>query len=430
MNILMLNQDWFAPEWRAQGHTVVTAGIAHHLDYKLPYPLASWSVVCDLVPGGFKPDVIIVHDNSSPVLVTGLESAPMPTVFYSVDTHHHASYHKLLAGAFDLNFVAQKDYATAYTELGEPWIWLPLWASRFVDASTEKRLGAVFVGTLDRKLNPDRVDFFEKLQAKRPVTIERGEYWKIFPFSEVVINQTVKGDLNFRVFEAMMCGACLLTERGGNGLEELFTPDEHLAVYTHNDVDEAAAKIDELLANLDRTRGIALAGRERILKEHLAVHRAAQVMGEIEKLNGQKRARKRAFYGMASNIAVLSLSLEKVDPGLAREALRMVLALMEQGLAAKDLPNMDIMCHALLSALRFDRVVPGGEGMKLIERLRAEHPTQHVLTLGLVRDRLNRGDEAGAQQLCNELGLNDYQYVYRQAEAITQDLLSRVKTNG
>jgi len=422
---LLLNQDWFAAEWRAQGHTVISAGIGVHLDYKIPYPLVHWEVICQMIPGGFIPDLIVVHDNSSPLLVVGLETAPMLTAFYSVDTQHHAAYHKLLAGAFDLNFVAQKDFATGYTELGEPWSWLPLWASRFVEASPDKSYGAVFVGTLDAKLNPDRVNFFDSLQAKRPITIKRGEFWKIFPHADVVINQTVKGDLNFRVFEALMCGACLLTERGGNGLEELFIPEQHLAVYTRGDVNEAAAKIDELLSDLDRTRKIAHAGRAEVLAHHLAQHRADFVMSEVLKLQGKKRDRKRAFFGMASNHAILSLSLEKVDPGLAREAMRMTLGLFEQGAAANDIPSTDIMCHALLTALRFDRVVEGDYGMKLIEALRERFKDQHVLTLGLIRDRLNKGNEPGAQELSRELGITDYPYIYKQAEVIIQELLSR-----
>lgn len=428
MKILLLNQDWFAPEWRAQGHTVVSAGIATHLDYRLPYPLISWESVCAMVPGGFSPELIMVHDNSSPLLVSGLERAPMPTVFYSVDTHHHASYHKLLAGAFDLNFIAQRDYGVAYSEIGEPWEWLPLWASRFVESSDEKRMGAVFVGTLDKRLNPDRVSFFENLQRKREITIERGEYWNIFPHAEIVINQTVKGDLNFRVFEAMMCGACLLTERGGNGLEDLFTPDQHLAVYSRNDVDEAAAKINELLSDIARTREIAQAGRERVIAGHLASHRADLVMQQVLKLGMNKRVRNRANFGMASNTAVLSLTLEKVDPGLAREALRMTLGLMEKGADAGESATTDIMCHAMLSALRFDRAVPGNNGMNLIEKLRAQYRDQHVLTLGLVRHRLNSANESGAQELCRELGITDYQYVYRQAEIVMQDLLSRANS--
>jgi hypothetical protein len=423
----MLNQDWFAPEWRAQGHTVVTAGIAHHLDLKLPYPLVSWQEVCAQV-AGFSPELIIVHDNSSPLMVTGIETAPMPTVFYSVDTHHHVSYHKLLAGAFDLNFIAQRDFGGAYSEIGEPWAWLPLWASRFVEASVEKRMGAVFVGTLDRKLNPERVTFFEELQKRREITIERGEYWKIFPHAEVVINQTVKGDLNFRVFEGMMCGACLLTERSGNGFEQLFAPDQHLAVYTKNNVEEAAAKIDELLGNVSRTREIARAGREQILSGHLAQHRADLVMEQVSKLGGNKRVKHRANFGMGSNIAVLSLSMERVDPGLTREALRLALGLMERGAAAGEAATTDVMCHALLSALRFDRMVPGNVGMRVVEALKGQYKEQHVLTLGLVRHKLNSGDEPAAQALCQELGISDFQYVYQQAELVTQDLLARVKT--
>ena len=109
MNILVLNQDWFAAEWREAGHRVITCGIATHLDVVVTMPVLHIDTLLDMVPGGFSPDVVVVMDNSSPLLFTGLEETTVPTIFYSVDTHHHAELHGYLFRMFDAFLVAQKD---------------------------------------------------------------------------------------------------------------------------------------------------------------------------------------------------------------------------------------------------------------------------------------------------------------------------------
>ena len=101
MKILLINQDWFAPEWRAQGHEVLVASSIPEHELLIDAPLMPLTKLC----GDFKPDRILVHDNSSPIMISGLEDTDIPTVFYSVDAQHHSHYHRFLAGAFDLTFV-------------------------------------------------------------------------------------------------------------------------------------------------------------------------------------------------------------------------------------------------------------------------------------------------------------------------------------
>src|SRR5690606_12209245 len=180
------------------------------------------------------------HDNSAPIIVDGLEEVEVPTLFYSIDTHHHYDFHRYLAHVFDYTLVAQKDYIPEFERVGGVVEWMPLWAPKHFEPAREKRFGAGFVGTLDEKLNPDRVRVFGELGELVSVLYKQGHYFEIFPYSELVINQTVKGDMNFRIFESMMCGACLLTEEGGNGLTDLFTPGEHLLTYRRNDAADAA----------------------------------------------------------------------------------------------------------------------------------------------------------------------------------------------
>ena len=56
-----------------------------------------------------------------------------------------------------------------------------------------------------------------------------GNFYPILHRSRMALNQNAFSEVNFRCFEAMACGAALLMEQCGNGLDELFTPDEDIS---------------------------------------------------------------------------------------------------------------------------------------------------------------------------------------------------------
>jgi len=79
-----------------------------------------------------------------------------------------------------------------------------------------------------------------------------------------------------RLFEAAACGAAILSDWWG-GLDEFFTPGTEILV---------ARSTEDVLAALDRDDAelarIAAAGRERFLAEHTSLHRAGELVAEIE----------------------------------------------------------------------------------------------------------------------------------------------------
>src|SRR5262249_15456032 len=131
-------------------------------------------------------------------------------------------------------FVAQRDYLPGFDGAR----WLPLWAPDDVPApAAEKRWDIAFVGSLKPSFHPERVDFLHAVAARMPLHATEGAWAEVFPHSRIVLNQTVRGDLNARVFEAMGSGALLLTEHTGNGLLELFGDGTELVTYRRGDVD-------------------------------------------------------------------------------------------------------------------------------------------------------------------------------------------------
>lgn len=422
MKILLINQDWFAAEWRAAGHEVVTFGFADHLEVRMKSPLLHIDTVIKALPNGFVPEVIVIHDNSAPVMIGGLEETAIPTVFYSVDTHHHVQLHRHVANVFDLTLVAQKDYIPQFYGISELPLWMPLWASRRYEASSEKQHGAVFVGNLDPKLNPARVKFFEELAQRVPILCKVGQYWDIFPYSEVVMNQTVKGDLNFRVFEAMMSGALLLTESSGNGLFDLFKEGQHLATYEKNNVEQAAERINFYLSNPARAREIGHAGRELILMAHTAEHRAQFLLSLIEKLEKKNAARK--YLSAMVNYVSVARRMEHVDTGVYGCGLVAGVKACENALQRGEPMTTEIACYAVLGCNCYERLFRTGAGAKLLEELAAANPSVEVLQLARVRSLLNRGQRVEAEQLAKAISRDDISSVFRQAEEIVSSILS------
>ena len=397
MNVLLWNQDWFAAELRALGHHAVTMGYTQHLDVNFTTPLVHVSDALARFPGGSRPDLLIVHDNSAPVGLIGLETLDIPMIFYSVDTHHHCELHRSLAHVFDLTFIAQKDYIPSFETERSPVAWLPLWASEVVEPVNEKTNGAVFVGTLNPKLNPDRVRFFDQLRATVEMLCITGKWQDIFPRSEIVINQTVKGDLNFRVFEAMGAGALLLTERTPNGLFELFHEDEHLVTYTKGDVAEAAHRIRSLLADKPRTRSIAARGRAEVLARHRASNRLDTVLRATRTLT--PRSRRGIRFKLMHNFAEFGRRILPFNQDFALVALTEALSHADAGLRGDELLNDELGCQVVVAATLYDRLTHGTSGDRLLNRLIDRYPERRILALPIIHARLHRGSQPEATAL-------------------------------
>lgn len=421
MKILLINQDWFAEEFRALGHEVYCVGMREHLDLQLTYPLKPLDEILQELPQGFTPEALVVLDESAPVFFAGLEETDIPALFYSVDCHHHIDYHKYLPFVFDHVLAAMKDYLPAFEAVGGSVEWMPLWASRHMEASLDKQYGAVFVGNMDKQLNPERVHFFEELGKRVPMLCTMGEYWKIFPYSEIVVNQTVKGDLNFRVFEAMMSGAMLLTERSPNGLEELFKVGEHLVVYNKNDVQEAAELINHYLANQELCRKIGLAGREEILKRHCPEHRAEAIVNILKTL--EKKPSPRRYLAQVPNHLWLCKGLEPRDHAHAVRAIQYVLKLIKKGIEHDEALSEELAWHAVRACFTFDRLTRTNLGEKALDELEEAYPNENLSRIAKIWIRMNRGDIAEAKEMVRSIAEDEPESMFQKINEIFTHML-------
>jgi len=270
--VAWLGREYFAGSlpalgWRVRVHS-----------FKEP-AVFTWADILALC-GGEPPAALVLGDRSLPPPFLGLESFPCATVFYSVDSHIHA-WHPLYAQAFDACLAGLGDHLARFARgrLGAARVlWSPAYALDARDmpwSETPPRWDVLFAGAVDPETTPRRADFLARLGRLLPeLEVRQGHFTELFPLGRVILNVAERGDLNFRVFEALAMARPLLTPATGNGLLDLFADGETLVTYAPDDAADCAAKARQLLAHPGDARRMGLAGLAAVDAAHRASHRA------------------------------------------------------------------------------------------------------------------------------------------------------------
>ena len=314
MRILCIDGPYFLGAFKGLGHQTLCLGTSGGVDVPLAAPLDARGLLDILEAKGFTPDVVLWSDTCQPPTVAGLEALPWPTMAYSIDQYLNP-WHVAFSAAFDLALVAQSDYLPIFArEHPRPALWLPLFCDPAydLDPGLPRDIPMSFVGTLDPPANPLRRNFLESLKRLVPLATLSGDYRPVFGRSRLALNQSAAGELNLRLFQAMACGAAVLTEDTGNGLRDLFTPGQHLMVYERNNPASAAAQALAALADPGLT-DMAQAGRQEVLAKHTVDVRAQAILDQAENLLAAQVQEKRladlptARKRMATAYSVLAL---------------------------------------------------------------------------------------------------------------------------
>lgn len=232
------------------------------------------------------PDLILVVD---PVRKKfDFSSFNAPTVYYAADVgrDRDAFYHHIKdvqVQNYDYVFVAQKDFIPAYKEKGcKNVYWLP----HACDPEIHRRydlpsiydicfIGSLYPGSLREQL-------VRKLEKEFNVFVGRKylhDMAKTFSRSKMIFNESLVGDLNMRIFEAMSCGSLLLTNRIRNGLEEMFTDRKHLVIY--DEWRDLVNIIRYYLDHPDEREQIALNGQKEVHQKHTYTHRMQYLLETV-----------------------------------------------------------------------------------------------------------------------------------------------------
>src|SRR5262249_28103041 len=123
--MLELHAAVFPAAWGRE-HEVLTWGFGPRVDVRTgPQPLAIRELL-DRLPGGWRPDLIVLGEDGPLLRVLGLEDAPCPIVMLALDHRGHLAWQAQLGRAFDVVCVGRRDGLAAF--VGAPVEWCPPWA--------------------------------------------------------------------------------------------------------------------------------------------------------------------------------------------------------------------------------------------------------------------------------------------------------------
>ncbi len=304
-NILLVNHVWFKQELIDLGHNVITSGWLNcGYDIVFPWRCPSTKLI-EKIPDGINIDCLIYYDDSGLPSISDIENLPFKKIFYSVDTHHHIDWHKEFARLFEVVLLAQKSFINDFKleHLSEKVNWFPPWPTINIEPSEIRTIDVSFRGTMDEGLHPGRKNFLEYCSNYVNLDFGQGDYVEVYSKSKIVINEAVRGDLNFRVFEAIMSGALLLNPRINNGLEDIFQDGTHYVAYSDGDAENAISLIKYYLENEEERLRIANCGREKLLAEHTSIKRALKLNEYIHTaINSKETVNKKVSISMHSSI--------------------------------------------------------------------------------------------------------------------------------
>jgi hypothetical protein len=164
--------------------------------------------------------------------------------------------------------------------------WLPLAASPELYTPSLPRIYDVgFVGSMTRAhRNTPRAHRLNMLQRRYHTNdfthgYSPAEMGRIYSQSRTVVNISINGDVNMRLFEGSMCGALVLTDAATNGLDDLFHTGQEVLAYA--DDNDLIAKLDYYLSHEDERARIAQAGQQRARSEHTYTQRARMMIDSL-----------------------------------------------------------------------------------------------------------------------------------------------------
>lgn len=204
-----------------------------------------------------------------------LDERITPLTYWAIDTHLTPGQCVTKARNASKVYAAQKAGARYLAEVLEREVeWLPLAHSPKIHNLNRTIPGntihdVVFVGNVSMSpIFTERRELLDKMFKAVPNflfirNVDRRMVVESYVNSQIILNKSVKGDLNMRVFEGMASGRMLLTDRV-EGLEDLFVDGQDLVLY--DSADDAIDKAQYFLSHPELCNTIGLNGAKAVTK--------------------------------------------------------------------------------------------------------------------------------------------------------------------
>lgn len=231
----------------------------------------------------FSPDLVFQQENlGRRLFLEGLDTLDCPRLFWAVDPHLNAYWHTCYAKLFDLTLCTQDRWRPAVEAFGARTAHLPWYGhARAWSPFGDRTHGLAFAGrvTAQRPMRQRLVNMLAERYDERFVhrdDLTLPEMLDFYADSRLAPNESILGEVNFRLFETASCGCVPVTQDLGSEQDALFVPGTEAAVYA--DAAEMRALCDHLLADRAASQAMARAAWERVNRDHLPEHRAARIL--------------------------------------------------------------------------------------------------------------------------------------------------------
>jgi len=310
-------------ELRELGHEVV--------DLWPEEPL--FDLEAELQRRAFTPELIFQEERlGRRVVLLGLPRFSCPKVFWSLDTHLSLYWQRFYLRLFDGVLTPHASLLARRADMPPAVGRMAMYAQELPFIPFARRTNAVgFVGRLTPQ-RPARLRLAELLAARYGAVAAQD-----LPFADMLAhyqntrlapNESLLGEVNFRLMEAAGCGCLVLSPDVGPDQDALFTPGREMETYAH--ALELRARIDHYLARPEEAERMGRAAWERVRGAHLARHRAARVLDFAVRLPGVSGAARGAQAEIAMWLALAEMWRGgMLDAGDG--ALESTLALLPQG---------------------------------------------------------------------------------------------------
>lgn len=288
LNVCLIDpQPLIAVAFRTLGHVVLTLVTGKQSFFDLPQALEEQ---------GFVPDLVVQTEIlANRTVLTGLDRVACPTVFWAMDPHLNAHWHSLYARLFDCICSTQRGWIPHFRKQGVADVrWLPMFGrvEPWVDMQ-ERAHDLAFVGRVSRQ-RPARgwmIEFLEAQGKDHSLAIESSlayeDMMALYRGSRIVPNESIFGEVNFRLFEGASCGCLVLSQALGDEQEALFEPGREFDTYAN--IVELDEKLSMYMKNTRLVQAMGRAARERLQAEHLPRHRVERLV-EYGREVGRHRA--------------------------------------------------------------------------------------------------------------------------------------------